>query len=34
VFVDELAEVLDLWRDAQEPFVEDVELLDAVDAVA
>ena len=34
VFVEELAEVFDLWRDDQEPFVEDVEFVDVVDAEA
>lgn len=31
VLVGELAEVFDLWRDYQEPFVEDVEFVDVVE---
>jgi len=33
VFVEEPVELFDLWRDDPEPFVEDVELVDVVDAV-
>jgi hypothetical protein len=33
VFVAELAELFDLWRDDPEPLVEGVELVDIVDAV-
>lgn len=33
VFVAELVEVFDLWRDDPEPLVEGVELVDIVDAV-
>jgi hypothetical protein len=33
VFVGELADAFDAWRDDQEPFVEEVELVDVGEAV-